>query len=116
VTSASFSPDGSRLATCGAGDGIRVWNVDTGEPMFHIPERDGGSFLGAMFVADEHHLLTIQGQILATFKLGHAGTAFDGKHHSPSRDSGFCGSTDGTDMATYDNETGIDLWKISKTP
>ena len=116
VTSASFSPDASRLAACGAGDGIRVWNVDTGEPMFQIPERDGGPFLGAMFVADEHHLLTIQDQILATFKLGNAEPLSTTNIDRPRRIAGFCGSADGTTVATYNHETGMALWKISKAP
>lgn len=116
VTSAAFSPEGSRLATCGAGDGIRVWNVDTVEPMFQITERDGGPFLGAMFIVDEHHLLTIQSQILGAFKLGNAGPLSTVNINRARGIAGFCGSADGTAMATYDNETGVDLWKVSKAP
>jgi WD40 repeat protein len=116
VTAASFSLDGSRLATCGAGDGIRVWKVETGEPMFEMPERAGEPFIGALFVADKDCLLTIQSRTLAKYRLGKEQPQLLSNITLPRRISGFCGSGDGRLMATYDTKPRIDAWKISDAP
>ncbi len=43
VESADFSPDGRLLATCG--DGVRLWEADTGSELAHLKAGDCGTVL-----------------------------------------------------------------------
>ena len=55
LDAASFSPDGSRIATA-AGDSARVWDVETGRPLRTLPS---GPVAYAAFSPDGGRILTI---------------------------------------------------------
>jgi WD40 repeat protein/serine/threonine protein kinase/Tfp pilus assembly protein PilF len=57
VTDFAFSPDGSRVATAGAGKSARVWNLETGQPVTP-PLPHGGPVNRVAFRADGGRLVT----------------------------------------------------------
>lgn len=56
VTSAVFSPDRQRLVTCGAGDGARVWKVETGELVAHASPKADSALQSAWIVGNSEHI------------------------------------------------------------
>ena len=54
---AEFSPDGSRIVSCGGGEGARVWDVESGSPI-SLPLRHERPILAAKFSLDGRMILT----------------------------------------------------------
>ena len=115
VTFADFSPDGLCLATGGAGDGIRVWNTDFGQPAGCVEERKGAAFSGALFVFDRHHLLSVRGKTLELLVLADERALPKASVEHVRDIVGYCGSDDGAAVVTYDNDNGVDFWHVYTT-
>jgi WD40 repeat protein len=58
VASVAFSPDGSRLASCGESDQVKVWDARTGQPVLGLTAPARGYSVMA-FSPDGHRLLAI---------------------------------------------------------
>ncbi len=140
VTHAAFSPDGRRLVSSGAGDGVRVWNVESGKLIAHVrgepesesidlggdgvartkrPNRQGqpgppGRLLGASFVADRSHLLMVSPRALQLRKLGRK-TAVASRA-IPENESlrGSAGSHDSTVVVTFSSGVAVDVWSVHR--
>lgn len=111
VTSCRFSPDSKSLITCGAGDGVRVWESAGGELQWHfapqgkVPLRSAWSF----GVKDSFALL---GDDLMIVEKNKGVVAFQVSMESP--DSKFAISESGKVMARIDNKRNLSVWKLNE--
>ncbi len=111
VTVASFSPSGRRVASCGAGDGVRVWDVATGDLIRHLPPTEQ-PLLGCHFVREDGLVEASATQI--------RWRGFDGQMPTTSVDNrgepwtGFWCAADGTIAATTREENAINVWKLDQ--
>ena len=112
VTSAAFAPDGSKLATCGAGDGIRVWSVESGEQIDHIEETKEQRFTGVLFAGDSDHLLVIASRSLEHRRLHTKNEQPTASKHLSGSIRGFSASTAGDVVATFNSKAMVDLWNV----
>ena len=114
VTHVAFSPDGSRLASCGAGDGVRVWQVDSGELLAHLRGEPIARLLGASFVTDSNHLLMVSPRAFQLRRLDQDAAA--ASLEIPEQESlrGYACSRDGAVVVTYSSEAAVDVWAVHK--
>lgn len=98
-----FRSDGRQIATGGAGDGARIWDVDSGESIQHLPlpERT----IGASFVTDSQLLVGTTDDLLLGDLLTGATT-----HRIVHEIDHMDASADGTTVITS-NRNGIDFWQ-----
>ena len=112
ATFASFSPDSTLLATCGNGDGVRIWKVDAGNLAAHLKAESDERLLGVAFI-DNSRLLTASPSGLSVIGIE------DGTQHplvrAPKENQlkGFASSADGTMVVTYTNEAAIVVWNLT---
>lgn len=113
VTQASFSSDGSRLATC-APDGVRVWDVNSGEPLAHLQDELEARTLGVAFVATNDHLLFASPRRIELRKIGIEESQSSVSIAKESPLKGMSCSTDGSIAVTYGIGTAVDVWSVRK--
>ncbi len=114
VTHAGFSPDGLRLASSGAGDGVRVWNVESGELIAHVESEPKARLLGASFVADGNHLLMVSPRALQLRRLGQDAVVASVAISEQDSLLGFACSHDGAVIVTFSSEAAVELWSVHK--
>lgn len=112
VTSAAFSPDGSKLVTCGAGDGIRTWNVKSGEQVDHIEEAADHVFSAIAFTCDSDHLLVVNPRSLEVRRLKSNNAQATATSRQPGDVRGFSASATGKVVATYNSDAIVELWSV----
>lgn len=112
VTSAAFSPDTARVATCGVGDGIRVWSVESGALLARVDEPQRDRYSGVAFLEDVHHLLTIDSRTLKLRHLDQTGALATATSRQPGGIRGFGTSIDGALVVTFNANAALDVWKV----
>jgi WD40 repeat protein len=112
VTHVAFSPDGLRLASSGAGDGVRVWNVESGELIAHVENEPKARLLGASFVADGNHLLMVSPRALQLRKLDQDAVVASVAISEKDSLRGFASSHDGAVVVTFSSEAAVELWSV----
>lgn len=114
VTYAEFSPDGLRLVSSGAGDGVRVWNVKSGELIAHVKGEPKARLLGATFVDDGNHLLMVSPRALHLRKLDQDAVVASAAISEKDSLRGFACSHDGAVVVTFSSEAAIDVWSVHR--
>ena len=114
VDSAAFSPNGSRFASCAAGDGVRVWSVESGEQVATIDESAKNPYLGAAFAGDEQHLLTIAARTFEVRQLGQDNALANETSRQPGNVRGFSTSADGIVVVSFNANAALDVWMVDK--
>jgi WD40 repeat protein len=109
VTSAAFSRDGTKLATCGAGDGIAVWSVDSGKKIAHVDEAPGQPFIGTSFAGDDDHVLALTSGSLELRCLRKNAPAMDTIRQTADI-RGFSGAEHV--VATFGSDATVDVWNV----
>jgi len=114
VTSLAFSPDGSILASTGADQTIRLWNVSNGQ-IEQVVDGGSGTMTGLDFSSDGQHLASIEkdnsiavrdlytGQVV--LRINHPGTQFCGVAFSPNGAQLASGEVDGL-VSIWSEQTG----------
>lgn len=114
VTHAAFSPDGLRLASSGAGDGARVWNVHSGELITHVKGEPETRLLAASFVADGNHLLMVSPRALQLRRLDRDAAVASAAISEQDSLRGSACSHDGAVVATFSSEAAVDVWSVHR--
>lgn len=111
VHCAVFSHDSKRLATCGASDGIRVWDVETGLLSQHL--KPAIEPISVAFCSSEHIASTSESQIeLLQIETGKSVAIEEiGKQVG-----GSSSSADGLILATYGSDAAVDIWSVKLAP
>jgi WD40 repeat protein len=112
ATCAAFSPDSSLLATCGAGDGVRIWDVESGAERFHLPEPRTATYRNVAFVNDAEHLLTLSSKVLELRRLGDPRPLSSADIAQAGEIRALHASTDGKVVATL-GAAAIDVWTVT---
>jgi WD40 repeat protein len=114
VTHAAFSPDGLRMASSGAGDGVRVWNVESGELIAHVESEPEARLLEASFVADGNHLLMVSPRALQLRRLDRDGVVASVAISEQDSLRGSACSHDGAVVVTFSSEAAVELWSVDR--
>jgi WD40 repeat protein len=112
VTSAAFSPNRSKHATCGAGDRIRIWNVKSGEQVGHIEETKDEGFAAVTFTNDNDHLLVVTSRSLEVHRISSRNTRAKVTSRQPGDIRGMSDSALGEIVATYNSGVIVELWNV----
>lgn len=106
---AQFSEDSSRLVTTG-GDGIRVWDVESGSLLAFIPSDDERPILGACSHAQ--HIVSLSSNRFDIYRIATDSQRLLGSVPLEGIASGFATSTDGARLVTWTDEGFIDVWSV----
>lgn len=103
---AKFSPDGKRLATCGAGDGVRLWNAENGDELeWRPPESEP---IQACWFTHEDRVVVI-GKQLSVYSYGDRKPAVN----LPSSDTKrIAVSPDGRTFVVCEITGKLNVWRI----
>jgi len=114
VTHAAFSEDGLRLASCGAGDGTRVWNVNSGELVAHLMSTSEDRPLGISFTANGNHLLLVLDRKILVQSVDRQ--EIEASVDVPEREMlrGAACSNDGTVIATLSGNSKLNVWSVTR--
>jgi WD40 repeat protein len=110
VTSAAFSPDGTRVAS-GAGDGVRIWNVRTGKLIGRALTEHKGAVSSVAFSADGGRVVSGSGDGTLRFWDAHTGQPVGGAlegHEKEVESVAF--SRDGRRVASGSADGTVRLW------
>lgn len=108
VTSAAFSIDGRQLVTCGAGDGARLWQVESGEPVDWRPPHESGRLIAAWFAGDDGRLATVD-RSLRVYQLGRTEPIAEAAIEPPAV---MARSADGKTIVMGRDGPVLDVWKM----
>ncbi len=106
VRCGAFSPDSKLLATCGAGDGLRVWQVGTGELVTHME----GEPLSIAF-CDASHIVAASESQIEVIDIATGATLVSKRVDKQL--NGFAASADGSVVVAYGSEAAIDVWSVT---
>jgi len=112
VTSTAFSADGQQLITCGAGDGVRRWNVDTGAPLGWRPPHKDGKLISAWAIEDGKRMATI-GSKLRVYQVGQAKPLFEALIEPATM---VAPSADGRTVLVGRDHPSLDFWRMTESP
>lgn len=106
-----FSPNSQRFATCGSGDGIRIWDVKTGDLARHLEPANAPrdvAFCGS------RHLASASGSHIDLFQIDTSKRIRRQDVDMPI--SRLVGSADGSILATHGTSAAIDIWSVTPDP
>jgi WD40 repeat protein len=109
VTSADFSRDGTKLATCGAGNGITIWSVESGKKVAHIDEAPGQPFIGVSFPSDDR-VLAVSSRGLELRRLPQRNASGADTIRQAVAIRGFTSAE--RVVATFGSDATVDVWNV----